>query len=1062
MELGLIAAGFGVYNYLANQQSREQNFQRENNLGLPNVAYPNVFYPPGMPGQPPSPLIMNNALDAFAGPSRYYHPMPTVAQPMAGVPNNNASLNKMFNNQQNVFKKQFARNQVENFGNGPQVQGLAQGPQQGPVQMPKVLGVQQGLAGAFAPTPNMFGPGGAGSPFGPNTYGSMSNTSYGRQMPTNTQTQQPQTGPFAGVPNPIRSHPSITSLQQQPTNNGVTNDYLLNLNNRPIADFAHNNMVPFSKKYTQNMAGTGVAQGNYIDGVNVETGTDKSTPNQTLLSMFTGQDDTYRSKREAGPLFSPAEQQTNWVFGQPLFREDDERFKQVLTYRNDLAPSEAIMVGPGLNLDPTVPAAGGFHDFTRVMPNNVSDYKANQLPGRVNEGRLLTAGLPTAYPGVGGTQNKSAPGVPKYRPPRDWSQARRPTMTTKVGFVNGEAMLRADYQVDNRPKNPQREQISWGYGQAVPKTSQNSPSNAALKDSNKESYCVDVPMTIGIAPARPMGLNNRSPTYMSQDNNIRSKSDCNSVPLNGPSPAVKKTGPMISNYYVNETDRGSVNPQNVEQLNLKGPNIISSYNYDDTPKTTMKETTEYSYAGDASRPSQGSTFYTYDDAPKTTMKETNEYSYAGDASRPSQGSKFYTYDDAPKTTMKETNEYSYAGDASRPTQGSKFYTFKDAPRSTIKQSTNFSYAGDANRAKNGAKFYTWEDGPKNTIKQSTNFSYIGVANTGKSRFTETSRYLYTGPEDSASGPVEKFENLDIKDTLKKAMAGGADTYTIKGSTLVKDYMPGAGRMNIRTDPDDMIGAYSPGTFGNDSNLNGPGTLLQALPDGSRYQFNQIMAVPRAAPNKLMAVDDRQLASYQNEQLKNNPLSMYTNNRDGGIPSFMNDVEPTDYSDMITVEDDAAPDNSNKQKFDMSMPVYPKNNNTNNGINGDNPNSVVVYNSQTENDYNPLISSGSSRLPNSSGSIGVLNDNPNANARPRFEGHGYSGKFDPNATVETQSGSVQVYGPTCNYRPMGPGDRGLQSGPVRGSDGTVLVAEQNPALAFSNSLMLNSQFDNEQI
>jgi hypothetical protein len=35
------------------------------------------------------------------------------------------------------------------------------------------------------------------------------------------------------------------------------------------------------------------------------------------------------------------------------------------------------MVGPGLKLDPKIPAAGGFHEFTRVLPNNVTNYKAN-------------------------------------------------------------------------------------------------------------------------------------------------------------------------------------------------------------------------------------------------------------------------------------------------------------------------------------------------------------------------------------------------------------------------------------------------------------------------------------------------------------------------------------------------------------------------------------------------------------------------------------------------------------------------------------------------------------
>jgi hypothetical protein len=77
----------------------------------------------------------------------------------------------------------------------------------------------------------------------------------------------------------------------------------------------------------------------------------------------------------------------------------------------------------------------------------------------------------------------------------------------------------------------------------------------------------------------------------------------------------------------------------------------------------MKETTEYSYAGNVVEPNHGTTFYTYTDVPKTTAKETTEYSYAGNAAKSDQGATFYTYTDMPRTTAKETTEYSYAGNA---------------------------------------------------------------------------------------------------------------------------------------------------------------------------------------------------------------------------------------------------------------------------------------------------------------------------------------------------------------------------------------------------------------
>lgn len=263
-------------------------------------------------------------------------------------------------------------------------------------------------------------------------------------------------------------------------------EMMLDLEDRPITDFYHNNMVPFYKGNStkQSMAGTGVASGSYVDGSNVpgnitgiNSGFDYSTPWQTQLANYTGLDDTYMHKREAGPMFSPAEQQTGWVYGTPLFRPDMDRYTQGLSQiRNDLTPVEPEMVGPGLNIDPEIPASGGFHEFTRILPNNVNDYKANQLPGQVISGKYFSAGLPTAYPGIGVSGEGAGsgpgvdgiggggPGVVKNRPNTFWDQSRLPTMTTKVGFQGNLDYIIPQYEVDFKPNNATRDQTSYGLG----------------------------------------------------------------------------------------------------------------------------------------------------------------------------------------------------------------------------------------------------------------------------------------------------------------------------------------------------------------------------------------------------------------------------------------------------------------------------------------------------------------------------------------------------------------------------------------------------------------------
>ena len=471
------------------------------------------------------------------------------------------------------------------------------------------------------------------------------------------------------------SHPLEEEFGNYIPSNDPASEQLLDLNQRPITDFYHNNMVPFyGSRQTQSMAGTGVASGSYIDGSNVpgnvtgvNSGFDFSTPFQTQLATFTGSDDTYLHKREVGPMFSPAEQQTGYVFGMPLFRPDMDRYTQSLSnIRNDLAPVEPERVGKGLNLDPSIPAAGGFHEFTRILPNNVNDYKANQLPGLVIKGKYFSAGLPESYPGIGLESDKQAPGVTKNKPNSYWDQARYPTMTTKVGFQNNFDYNIPDYTADFKPNNAQRDQISYGLGNLQ---YQKNRENFGGGNSDEDIFCVNEEVSIGQGPMQALVKQTpaRSETWMSQDHNIRSRYDCNSLPIGNPARPEFGQGNIIANYYVNETDRGTVNPQNVMQLNLSAERQGSAFwTYVDEPKTTTKSTTEYAFAGNPSRGNDGELIYSFVDEPKTTTKITTEYAFAGNPSRGNDGELIYSFVDEPKTTTKSTTEYAFAGNPTIP------------------------------------------------------------------------------------------------------------------------------------------------------------------------------------------------------------------------------------------------------------------------------------------------------------------------------------------------------------------------------------------------------------
>lgn len=485
-------------------------------------------------------------------------------------------------------------------------------------------------------------------------------------------------------------------------------------------------------------------------------------------------------------------------------------------------------------------------------------------------------------------------------------------------------------------------------------------------------YCVSFDPTVGVGAlgAHVPQTFVRGDTWMNIDNNIRSKQDCNSQPVINAASHIPKDGDL-NNWYVNETGRGEINPQNESQLNLKGQEVWNNLSFNDGQKVTTKETTEYAYAGNAQRENDGTEFWTYDDDLKTTIKETTEYAYAGNTQRENDGSKFWTYDDDLKTTNKETTEYAYAGNTAR---------------------------GD-----------------------------LGT----------TSYNQYTG-----------FN----KDGKNKKRNGGADTYALRGATLVENWTPIAGRQNLLGEAQSRMGKIDFGTFGSDQNYDGPGTIRQALPDGSKYQFQYIIGKIHPDPNKLQAVDDRQIAGYQVNQLQQNPLSIYTVNPESKIPSLFEFIQPDSYSTMVQEpETNLRQPKAQYEGLENSVQVYPTINEKQ-----ENPNAAVVYN-QSIDSTDPVNQF-------------VVQD-PKLNSQPTFTGKAYSGNVNfgwdkqgqaKNAEKITLGGQNEpgVYGNLYSSVPFSQGmAQGIQNTSLQNQQENMRppnVCEGNPALDFAtNTLILNS-------
>jgi len=287
---------------------------------------------------------------------------------------------------------------------------------------------------------------------------------------------------------------------------------------------------------------------------------------------------------------------------------------------------------------------------------------------------------------------------------------------------------------------------------------------------------------------------------------------------------------------------------------------------------------------------------------------------------------------------------------------------------------------------------------------------------------------------------------------KVNLGGGYSNYSLRSATLVEGWMPGPMRTNLLMDPDLALGKFDRGkTILTDQVYNGPGTLQQAIPDASKYQYQRIFAVPRGNPYRDFGVDDRQLAAYQVEQLHSNPLSQYTTNPNGVIPGFDCLEEPDNFSNMVNKRESEFKnffetgnyliDPKSVQVVDWTNGI-PYAENVYQQFHGPkvNANAEVVYNMNLDSheQVNPMISLGSSSR---------------ARSQPDFSGLCYSGKFRPGQVLDpvTQGGNnpPTVYGGSFT-QPRTEMDKGMMN---LYTGNSICVPDRS--LSFSNPLILNS-------
>jgi len=172
------------------------------------------------------------------------------------------------------------------------------------------------------------------------------------------------------------------------------------------------------------------------------------------------------NKTEVLNLFTPQERITGYGYqygqsssgpGLSITRQKEmEELKSTLRFKTNEQPIEKIMVGPGLSIGTEVPAAGGFQQYTRIVPDNISDYSSNQLPGMVAGGKWMNNAPTSQQP------------VMKNRPNGYYTLCQHgPGPAQSAGFLA--ESVRPDYAVVL--KNQNRSVINYGFG--VPLTNLN-------------------------------------------------------------------------------------------------------------------------------------------------------------------------------------------------------------------------------------------------------------------------------------------------------------------------------------------------------------------------------------------------------------------------------------------------------------------------------------------------------------------------------------------------------------------------------------------------------------
>ena len=489
----------------------------------------------------------------------------------------------------------------------------------------------------------------------------------------------------------------------------------------------HDNMVPFIKSKNQH-------------NLNFDA-------NSNRLGRYTGNDETYRPKKQEVKSFFDVTPNNSYVYGSPSFTETVGLDRYVPSQkRQGEKPFQDIRVGPGLAAGYTAMPVGGLNQANAreyILPKSVDELRVLTKPKETYEGRVI-AGLKS---GQRGLQAKPF----KHRPEKYYnSDPERGVLSSAVKA----SQLREKFYMKPTQKQYQREYFGT-LGQAQISKPRK---EGAYRRSTKNNYMNPTPRnayredgwTVN-QEANSEGVGDYGLSSIENKANERDTTQ-DRFHINNLSVTVKKLITPVTDYFRRtrkENFIGNIRPEG--NMNSQMPSKQTIYDPNDIARTTIKEQTiDNEYEG-ALTGNKKQTVYDPNDIARTTIKEqTIDNDYTGQLTA-EKHSIVYDPNDIARTTIKEQNihnEAPYINMNPQQPRSLRVYDPEDIARTTMKEVTidneHVGFVGVQESLKPGGYTSTSVD-MRNTNRQFlTDWYYQGIADcetgTGPGRGYLAARY----------------------------------------------------------------------------------------------------------------------------------------------------------------------------------------------------------------------------------------------------------------------------------------------------------------------------------